>query len=138
MKKSRPTPRRPRIGGVHHLAVVVRDLARAERFYRRLFSFAVVRRWNDERGRPRSVWLALDARVFLAVERAGPKGPRRADLAPGWHCVALAIDRRERDVWRRRLERAGVAIERETAYTLFVRDPDGNLLGLTHYPVVAS
>jgi catechol 2,3-dioxygenase-like lactoylglutathione lyase family enzyme len=134
MTKSGPGTSGRQIGGVHHLAVVVRDLTRAERFYRRLFGLRVLQRWKDERGRPRAVWLALDDRVFLAIERAGRPGPRRADVAPGWHCVALAIDRTERDFWRRRLARAGVAIERETAYTLFVRDPDGNLLGLSHYP----
>ena len=127
----------PRVGGVNHLAVVVRDLARAERFYRRLFGLAVVKRWRDEHGRPRSVWLALDARIFLALERAtGPAGRRRA-ASSGWHCVALTIARRERQAWRQRLTRARVPIERETAYTLFVRDPEGNLIGLSHYPRAA-
>jgi len=134
MTRAGPAPAGRRVRGVHHLAVLVRDLGRAERFYRRLFGLRVVKRWQDERGRPRSVWLALDDRVFFALERAERPGPRRAPLAPGWHCVALAIGRRERELWRRRLARARVEVERETAYTLFVRDPDGNLLGLSHYP----
>jgi glyoxylase I family protein len=138
VKRSGPKRRgQRRFGGVHHLAVVVCDLTRAERFYRRLFGLKVVKRWRDDRGRPRSVWLALDDRVFLAVERAGRPRDRRPDSASGWHCLALAIDCGERDLWRRRLLRAGVAVERETVYSLFIRDPEENLIALSHYPLAA-
>ncbi len=124
-----------RAPAMHHLAVVARDLARSERFYRRLLGLRVLRRWTDERGRPRSVWLDVGHGVFLAVERAARTGGRRGGGAPGWHCVAFAIEPRARETWRRRLTRAGVAIERETPYSLFVRDPEANLVALSHYPI---
>lgn len=121
-------------GRLHHLAVCVRDLARAERFYVEVLGLPVVRRWEDAEGRPRSCWLSLGGGAFLAVELVRGEGPGRADDAPGWHCLALSIDEADRTAARARLEAAGHTVERESAYTLYVRDPDGNLVGLSHYP----
>jgi len=119
---------------VHHIAVVVADLDRAEAFYRGVLGLPVQRRFADDADRPRSVWLDLGGGAFLAVERAAAPGPTRAGDAPGWHCVALGIQVTEREAWRARLGAAGVAVERESPYTLYVRDPDGNLVGLSHWP----
>lgn len=126
---------------VHHLAVKVHDLARAEAFYAGALGLPVMRRQLDERGAPRSIWLALSDGAFLAVERAAegaqrldPSALEQADGAPGWHCVALGIAASEREAWRERLARRGHAVVRETAYTLYVRDPEGAIVALSHYP----
>ncbi len=131
--------------GVHHLAVKVRDLARAERFYVAVLGLRVMTRREDERGL-RSIWLALgpkpepDAKKdqpFLALERADDDGPARHDDAIGWHCVALGIEVEERESWRKAIEGAGHAVFRETPYTLYVRDPEGSVVALSHHPVPA-
>lgn len=119
---------------IHHLAVVVRDLERGAAFYRDVLGLPELRRWDDAAGAPRSVWLTLGGGAFLAVEKAAADAPERPLGAPGWHCVALAIARDERAAWRDRLARAGVPIERESPYTIYVRDPENNLVGLSHYP----
>jgi glyoxylase I family protein len=124
-----------RAGSVHHLAVVVAELARAEAFYAGVLGLPVQRRHDDAAGQPRAVWLDLDAHSFLALERAGaPDAAARADEAPGWHCVALRIARGEREAWRVRLAAAGHPVERETSFTLYARDPDGALVALSHWP----
>src|SRR6266540_4689296 len=100
---------------VHHLAVVVRDLARAEAFYAGVLGLPVERRHDDAEGKPRAVWLTLGTGAFLALERSeAPAGATREDGAPGWHCVALAITRGEREAWRARLAAAGHPVERES------------------------
>ena len=119
---------------VHHLAVVVADLERAAAFYSGVLGLRELRRWDDARGRLRSIWCELGGGAFLAIERAERDSPRRDDLAPGFHCVALGIRPDEREKWREKLTRAGVEVFRESPYTLYVRDPDGNIVGLSHFP----
>jgi catechol 2,3-dioxygenase-like lactoylglutathione lyase family enzyme len=119
---------------VHHLAVVVRDLDRAEAFYAGVLGLPVERRWTDEAGAPRSIWLGLQSGAFLAVENAAAAPGAPAAGATGWHCVALAIAPDERERWRARLAEAGFPVERESPFTLYVRDPEGNLLALSHHP----
>jgi glyoxylase I family protein len=136
-------PNAPR--GLHHLALQVRDLAAMEAFYRDVLLLPVLRRWPARDGAPgeRAVWLDTgDGYSFLALERvaAGPtlaEEPARGDR-PGFHLVALRIDRANRAAWERHLERAGVAVESRTPFTLYVRDPEGNRAGLSHWPAEAS
>lgn len=128
----------PRPGPIHHVAVCVRDVARALAFYRDVLGLEERRRWLRDDGTLRSVWLAIGAPededcAFLAVEEA-PGGTPRHDEAPGLHCLALRISSRDRERWRGRLESAGVHVERESDYTLYVRDPEGALVALSHYP----
>lgn len=122
---------------MHHLAVLVRDLARAEAFYGAVLGLAVKARHADERGAPRSIWFALEGESFLAVEKADPRQATRRDDQPGWHCVALAIEPSERAAWKEKLTAAGHPVERESPYTLYARDPEGTLIALSHHPVAA-
>ncbi|MGE0788413.1 MAG: VOC family protein [Sandaracinaceae bacterium] len=128
-----------RAGSVHHLAVLVDSVERVAPFYVDVLGLPVVRRHLRDDGTLRSVWLALDDARFLAIEETptGPAAVPQDDVSTpraGLHCLALAIDARDRDAWRERLERHGVAIERESDFTLYVRDPVGALIALSHYP----
>ncbi|HVU52970.1 MAG TPA: VOC family protein [Polyangia bacterium] len=137
-----PTPAAAR--GFHHLAIQVRDLASAERFYREVLGLPVLRRWPAADGAgERSVWLdAGDGHGFLALEVVAG-GPTAAEddgraARPGLHLVALRIARDGRDAWEARLAAAGVTVEARTAFTLYVRDPEGNRVGLSHWPQAAG
>jgi len=124
-----------RIEGFHHLAIQVRDLDAAERFYAGLLGLEVIRRWTDERGAPRSIWVAA-GEGFLALERCEGGAAERPwrDEAPGLHLLALRIARADRAAWEERLAAAGHPKVAETAYTFYVRDPEGNRIGLSHHP----
>lgn len=127
----------PPPAAVHHLAVLCRDLGRSERFYVGVLGLPVLQRHPGDDGAHRSTWVGLGERCFLALERAEPWATQRADTGAGWHCVALAIAPAEREAWRARLAAAGHPVERETRFTLYVRDPDGALVGLSHHPELA-
>ncbi len=117
---------------------MVQDLDRSEAFYAGVLGLPVVARHADAEGKPRSVWLDIGGGAFLAIERADADGPRRADDAPGLHCIAIGIAAGERENWRARLMAAGHPIERQTSFTIYTRDPDGNLVGLSHHPIPAA
>lgn len=130
-----------RAGSTHHIAIAVADLAKVERFYVELLGLPCLRRWPAADGQgERSVWLSLGADSFLALERcardAQGDGESRAftDIAPGLHLVAFSIAASTRSAWRARLTQAGVPVVRETDFTLYVQDPEGNRVGLSHWP----
>jgi catechol 2,3-dioxygenase-like lactoylglutathione lyase family enzyme len=128
------------IDGLHHLAIQCADLAACERFYVEVLGLRVLRRWPRD-GAPgdRSVWLATAAApdaTFVALERAeGPAAPRPwRDGSPGLHLAAFRIAAAERGSWEARLAAAGVEVVHRSPWTLYVRDPEGNRLGLSHFP----
>jgi len=129
----------PIIDGVHHLAIQVRDLPAAERFYCGVLGLPVIRRWPTADGGERSLWVAVGATTFLALEVVRGEQPIAADDPtrqdrPGHHLLALAIARDARAVWEARLEAAGAPVTHRTAHTLYFTDPEGNRVGLSHYP----
>jgi len=123
----------------HHVAIQCVDLERSERFYREVLGLSVLRRWPlPGGGGDRSVWLSVGGSEggFLALERAGSAATPRLwrDGTPGLHLVALAIDPGERPAFERRLAAFGVEVVHRTRWTIYFRDPEGNRVGLTHYP----
>lgn len=121
--------------GFHHVAVQALDVERVADFYREIICLRELRRFQAEDGGLRSVWLALgpdEAAGFVAVERAAVGESTRGPL--GFSMVALRIEPDDRPAWRARFEANNVHIERETAWTMYVRDPEGNLVGVSHHP----
>jgi catechol 2,3-dioxygenase-like lactoylglutathione lyase family enzyme len=47
------------------------------------------------------------------------------------HVLVFAVN--DLSVWEARLQEAGIPIDDRTAYTLYVRDPDGHRVGLSVY-----
>jgi glyoxylase I family protein len=126
-------------GGVHHVAVGVRDLAACEAFYTGVLGLPVLRRWPATGAAgDRSVWLDLGRGAFLALERAADDGaPTSGAPSYGYLMIALAIAPEARRIWEQRLAAAGVAIVHRTSTTLYLTDPEGNRVGLSHWPDAA-
>ena len=91
------------------------DVPRLEAFYAGVLGLRVVRR-DDARG---SVWLEAGGAVLM-VERATPCEPPVA--AETRELLAFSVY--DKQGWRTR-----VAVEDETAHTLYFRDPDGRRVG---------
>lgn len=129
--------------GIHHLAVKLHDLERAIPFYRDVLGFPEQQRHHREDGSLRSVWLDVGQGAFLALEEVEP-GSGAATAAsraeegdgerPGWHLMAFRIRPQDREQVAAHLAAHGVEIIRRTRWTLYVRDPEGNRVGLSHHP----
>ena len=122
--------------GLHHVAVQVRDVARVAAFYTELLQLPELKRFHRPDGSLRSIWVGTSTAQaqtqggFMAIEGAeeGVSG------ALGFSMVALRIEASQRRTIVEELARRGLPIERETGWTLYVRDPEGNLVGLSHHP----
>jgi catechol 2,3-dioxygenase-like lactoylglutathione lyase family enzyme len=121
---------------VHHLAIQVPNLDDAHAFYVGVLGLAVLRRQQH------SIWVDIDGAILMLEQCSGaaePDDPDAPDGAwvrstPGLFVVALAIDPASRSDWRARLTAAGVAIDHESAFSLYFRDPWGARLALSHHP----
>jgi len=128
------------VEGVHHIALQVRALAPMVAFYREVLGLRVLAEHPGPDGTPRSVWLGLPG-AFLALETVVAEAPLPTPFrngVPGWFLLALRIAPAERVRVREELERARVAVEHETRWTLYVRDPEGNRVALSHHPLPAD
>ena len=101
----------PTVHGHHHLAIQVKDLRAAERFYVEVLGLKILRRWPREDGPgERSVWLAVGSGdEFLALEACDVKRPPTPFRDPhgGLHLLALRIDLSEREAWEKKLAQLG-------------------------------
>ena len=124
------------------MAIQCNDLAEMVRFYHKVLKLPIVHRWPAEEGEPlgdRSVWVG-SGRSVIALERCrGPvtRTPWRSD-APGMHLLALQIFLHNRDRWHDWFDHHGVPVVSESRWTLYIEDPEGNRIGLSHYPQEAE
>lgn len=117
---------------LHHIALRTRDVAGLTRFYTALFGLPVAR---EQPGY--SVWLSLDGAVLMLEA----KSDAEPDIPAGsMELTAFAVTAERRESVRETLRAMGVAIEAETAFTTYFRDPDGRRVGVSTYvlPVVAG
>lgn len=117
--------------GIHHVAIQVHDVEKVAAFYRDVLELPERARHHREDGSLRSIWIeASPDGSFLAIEelRSGARGTL------GHSLVALRIARADRAGWLQHFEKHGVPIEKQTRWTLYVKDPEGNVIGLSHHP----
>jgi catechol 2,3-dioxygenase-like lactoylglutathione lyase family enzyme len=111
---------------IHHIAMRSPSPARLETFYARVLGLDVV-----QRDGARSVWLRAGDTLVM-IEQADEREPPIPNGS--MELVAFGIRVADVDRYRAALADAKVRVEAETAYTLYVRDPDGRRVGLSHYP----
>lgn len=123
--------------GFHHVAIFATDVERVAAFYREVLGLPELARHHHPDGRLRSIWVGARAGGgstdgFLAIEAVEHSG---GSPGRGFAMVALAIASAARDEVRDALVARGLHIEKETQFSLYVRDPEGNLVGLSHHPM---
>lgn len=122
--------------GFHHLAVQVADVETCAAFYRDVLGLRELARYPQPDGTLRSVWLSVggDEKGFLAIERCESAATRGERGGRGISMFALRIARSERQAVVEALRRRGVALTKETRWTLYFDDPEGNCVALSHHP----
>jgi catechol 2,3-dioxygenase-like lactoylglutathione lyase family enzyme len=120
--------------GFHHVAIQARDVAHVAAFYLEKLGLPELARYHRDDGSLRSVWVGVGSAAtdgFFAIE-ALDETQRGGAL--GYSMVALRIAPQEKTALEATLASHHVAIERRTGFTLYVRDPEGNLVGFSHHP----
>jgi glyoxylase I family protein len=119
--------------GFHHLALQARDVEHVASFYREVLGLAEIQRFHRDDGSLRSLWLSTGDSGFLAIEHLVDGAP--TSLASfGLSMIALRIDPSTRGAAIAEFERRGVPVVNQTSWTVYVRDPEGTLVGLSHHP----
>ena len=119
---------------LHHLALGARDVERVAAFYRDLLGLREVCRHHEPDGRLRSVWLDLGG-ALLMIERTGELAHRVQGVGAGLFLLALASEPVERTAIEESLTASGFPAEDRTEHTLYVRDPEGNRVAISSFPI---
>lgn len=112
---------------LHHLALRTPNLNSLVDFYEKFLGLKRTREQPNY-----SVWLSLDTAILM-IEQATETEP--SIPVKSRELIAFSVDKSEQDALRSRLTAHDIAIEEETAYTIYVRDPDGRRIGFSHFPL---
>lgn len=124
--------------GLLELVLEVADLDRSVSFYRDLLGMREVVRWGAKRP---AVWLELGEHQVLGLWPASSGGPGVAIHASrgGAHVhFAVYVTPGTLGEWKDRLQAAGLEVQGPVEFdqgrSLFVDDPDGNVVELADWP----
>lgn len=124
-----------------HMALPTGDLGRAIDFYTSLTPLVVVRRFADADGE--SAWLSNEKQVetpfvLVLVSFTGDRGRRMGLLAPFAHLGMEVPDREDVDALAERARRQGCLhweprdVGGQVGYVCALKDPDGNIVEISH------
>jgi len=103
-------------------------------FYRDLLGLPEVARHHESDGRLRSIWLDLGGAVLM-IERTSEPVRRVEGVGAGPFLLALGAGAVEREKLERSLADTGLPPESRTEHTIYFRDPEGNRVALSSYPL---
>jgi glyoxylase I family protein len=122
------------VSALHHLALGTQDVARLARFYCDVLELPELTRHLHADGTLRSVWLDLGGPVLML--EATEEAPRSViGVGSGPFLIALSVEPALRPAFEVRLREAGCEVESRTEWTSYARDPDGNRIALSSYPL---
>jgi glyoxylase I family protein len=119
---------------LHHLAIGTRDVARLARFYIDVLGLREVTRHLHADGSVRSVWLDLGGSLLM-IEPTNEAPRTVVGVGAGPFLIAVAVSIEERPALEIRLEGAGSIVEFRSEFTSYARDPDGNRIAVSAYPL---
>jgi glyoxalase family protein len=130
--------RRPRLGGLHHVTLICRDVERAVEFYGGLLGLRLLERTvnEDDRGARHLLFGDEEGRAGTLVTCLEYPEMDEGTVGRGsTHHFALSVESEEELAgWRDYLQAHGVpcteVMERAHFKSIYLRDPDGHILEL--------
>ena len=119
---------------LHHIALGTADVSRLTHFYCDVLELPERTRHYSDDGALRSVWLELGGGLLM-IEHSLHVRPRVDGVGAGWFLIAFDVNEREQSALEQRLLAHGTAIEERTEWTSYARDPDGNRIAFSRYPL---
>lgn len=107
---------------IHHIAIGTRKVRKLADFYLKMPHAEKIREWEEPDGALRSVWIQF-SKTILMIEFGETMAPR-----------ALVFGYEIEDLKKWNILFETIPVTRETEFTKYFLDPDGNQLGLSSYP----
>ena len=119
---------------LHHVALGTNDVERLARFYRERLELRQLAQHHHPDGSLRAVWLDLGGSLLM-IEHTSEAPRRVVGVGAGPFLIAVAVSTEQRPVFEERLADAGCAVESRSEWTSYARDPDGNRIAISAYPL---
>ncbi len=111
-------------------------MGRLAQFYRDQLGLREVARHDHGDGSLRSVWLDLGGSLLMIEPTT--EAPRNVvGVGSGPFLIAIAVEPEQRERVEAQLTAASCAIESRSEWTSYARDPDGNRIAVSAYPLAA-
>ncbi len=129
----------PRLQGLRHLALRVRDIGKAKDFYAKVFGMKVV--WEPD---PQNCYLSSGHDNLALHEASGSPGLEQPLSGPLDHFGFIAKTSGVVNEWAQWAERNGVKIlkhpkqHRDGSYSCYLADPDGNTIQILYEPTISD
>ena len=123
--------------GLHHFAVVARDVEETVRFYQELLGFPLTEIFEN-RDYPGSNHFFFDLgndNLLAFFDFPGLDVGEYAEVLGGLHHIAISVEPEQWRILRGRLDEAGVEYLEESGSSIYFRDPNGARLELISDPL---
>jgi catechol 2,3-dioxygenase-like lactoylglutathione lyase family enzyme len=134
-----PEPSRPASSarGLHHFAVVARDVEETVRFYQELLEFPLTEIFEnrDYQGSNHFFFDIGNGNLLAFFDFPGLDLGPYAEVLGGLHHVAISVEPEQWERLRGRLDEAGVEYLLESGTSIYFKDPDGARLELIADPL---
>jgi catechol 2,3-dioxygenase-like lactoylglutathione lyase family enzyme len=135
----RPDEERPPSSarGLHHFAVVARDVEETIRFYQELLEFPLTEIFEnrDHKGSNHFFFDIGNNNLLAFFDFPGLDLGPYAEVLGGLHHIAISVEPEKWEHLRRKLDEAGVEYLHESDTSIYFRDPNGARLELIADPL---
>jgi hypothetical protein len=103
-------------------------------FYSKAFELSVVQINRHDDGSLRSIWLALDSGVLM-IEESEEELRVVKGRGAGPFLLAFEVSQSERETVEGKIVSHGGSLEQRSEHTTYGRDPEGNRVAISCYPL---